>query len=107
MKSNVFTLAAAVALLFVAMARPSQMAAQGLPSYKVLYTFAGGTDGANPIGLAGDGRGNLYGITNFGGDLSCNRGFGCGTVFKVNTKGAETVPWAFTGAADGNCIFMY
>jgi hypothetical protein len=35
---------------------------------KVLHTFAGGTDGANPLaGLTIDAKGSLYGATQFGG----------------------------------------
>jgi uncharacterized repeat protein (TIGR03803 family) len=84
----------------------TQLGAQQRPSYKVLYTFSGGTDGGFPTGLAGDGKGNFYGITNLGGNLACplNPGVGCGTVFKMNANGTETVPWAFTGGADGDCI---
>jgi uncharacterized repeat protein (TIGR03803 family) len=45
---------------------------------RVLYSFAGGTDGAGPVGgLVRDGRGNLYGTTYQGGAT------GYGTVFKV------------------------
>jgi uncharacterized repeat protein (TIGR03803 family) len=49
----------------------------------VLYTFAGSTDGAEPSGLIQDKAGNLYGTTVYGGDLNCDRGLGCGTVFKI------------------------
>ncbi|MBZ5703745.1 MAG: hypothetical protein LAN63_00155 [Acidobacteriia bacterium] len=50
----------------------------------VLYSFAGGTDGAYPNStLVRDAAGNLYGTTNFGGDLSCLGGWSCGAVFKI------------------------
>ena len=50
----------------------------------VLHSFAG-TDGAMPMGgIVLDGQGNLYGTTYAGGDLTCNSGEGCGTVFKLN-----------------------
>jgi uncharacterized repeat protein (TIGR03803 family) len=69
---------------------------------KVLHNFTGGTDGANPsAGLISDAAGNLYGTTLYGGDLSCNSGTGCGTVFKLTPSGKETVLYSFTGAADG------
>jgi len=62
----------------------------------VLYSFAGGADGANPFaGLIRDEAGNLYGTTSSGG-LS-----GQGTVFKVDPAGNETVLYSFTGGTDG------
>ncbi len=70
----------------------------------VLYTFTGGTDGAYPYaGVVRDIKGNLYGTTYQGGDLSCtiNSSFGCGTVFKVDPTGKETVIYAFKDGADG------
>ena len=68
----------------------------------VLYTFAGGSDGQFPGGLIGDPAGNLYGITGAGGGFtSCGDSFGCGTVYKVNPQGRETVLYRFTGGADG------
>jgi len=64
----------------------------------VLYSFTGGADGAFPLaGLIRDAAGNLYGTTEYGGDLTCNSGVGCGTVFKVDTTGKETVLHSFTG----------
>jgi len=67
----------------------------------VLYNFTGGADGANPsAGLIWDAKGNLYGTTPYGGDLrGC--GGGCGVVFKLSSKGQETVLHRFTGGADG------
>lgn len=66
----------------------------------VLYSFTGGTDGANPVaGLVRDAAGNLYGTAPSGGDASCSLSFsiGCGTVFKLDTTGTETVLHTFTG----------
>jgi uncharacterized repeat protein (TIGR03803 family) len=61
----------------------------------VLYSFAGGADGACPVGgLVQDPSGNLYGTTIFGGDC-------CGTVFKLDPTGKETVLHIFTGGGDG------
>jgi uncharacterized repeat protein (TIGR03803 family) len=49
----------------------------------VLYTFTGGNDGGTPGALIQDAKGNLYGNTNTGGDLSCGQGSGCGVVFEL------------------------
>ena len=66
----------------------------------LLYSFTGKADGASPFGdLIRDVAGNLYGVTRYGGDFSC--GGGCGTVFKVDVSGKETVLYSFTGAPDG------
>jgi uncharacterized repeat protein (TIGR03803 family) len=66
----------------------------------VLYSFKGGTDGANPKNLI-DVNGELYGTTSYGGGSGCGGG-GCGTVFKVNSKtGAEEVLDRFQGGDDG------
>ena len=60
----------------------------------VLHNFTAGEDGYNPeAGLVRDAQGNLYGTTYEGGDPACN----CGTVFKVDTTGKETVLHRFTG----------
>jgi hypothetical protein len=71
---------------------------------KVLYRFAGGNDGSNPIaGLIFDGAGNLYGTTTGGG----TGGFE-GTVFKLTPKKdgtwSESVLYSFcsfTNCTDG------
>ena len=64
----------------------------------VLYSFTGKADGANPFAsLVLDATGNLYGTTSEGGDLSCQPPYGCGTVFKVDPLGNETVLYSFTG----------
>lgn len=61
-------------------------------NYSVLYTFTGGTDGANPnADLIRDAEGNLYGTT-FGG------GSGFGVVFRIDAMGNETPLHIFNGA---------
>lgn len=71
----------------------------------VIYSFTGGSDGAHPGGgLIIDQQGNLYGTATAGGDVACNEGGslpGCGTVFKIDTSGNESVVHAFTGGSDG------
>ncbi len=62
----------------------------------VLYSFNGGSDGANPYsGLVADNAGNLYGTTSSGGT------YGYGTVFKLDATGNETVLHSFAGPTDG------
>src|SRR5208282_2256391 len=72
----------------------------------VLHTFTGPPDGASPTGLALDAQGNLYGIAG-GGDSACDPPYGCGTVFKVDASGNETVLHSFTGTGgDGADPFV-
>jgi uncharacterized repeat protein (TIGR03803 family) len=59
------------------------------------YTFKGGTDGFFPNGDLVNIKGTLYGTTKFGGGSTACGG-GCGTVFKVTSKGAEQVLHAFS-----------
>lgn len=55
-----------------------------------LHSF-NGVDGSNPSGaLVQATDGNLYGMTQEGGDTACNRGTGCGTVFKITPVGTLT-----------------
>jgi uncharacterized repeat protein (TIGR03803 family) len=65
----------------------------------VLYSFAGGTDGATPYaGVTFDASDNLYGTTTAGGASSA------GTVFQLaNSNGTwtENVLYSFTGGSDG------
>jgi uncharacterized repeat protein (TIGR03803 family) len=60
----------------------------------VLHNFAGGSDGWLPIGasLVRDSAGNLYGTTPQGGSNDF------GVVFKIDTRGNETVLHTFSGS---------
>jgi uncharacterized repeat protein (TIGR03803 family) len=69
----------------------------------VLHSFGGGTDGIMSMAsLIRDSAGNLYGTTEYGGVTGgvCGTS-GCGVVFKLDTAGAETVLYKFTGGSDG------
>ncbi len=75
--------------------------------YTVLYSFcsvSGCPDGEGPVAtLVLDAQGNLYGTTGAGGGTGCN-GNGCGTVFKVDTSGNETVLYSFNGGTADGCF---
>jgi uncharacterized repeat protein (TIGR03803 family) len=73
-------------------------------SLTTLHSFAGGSsDGEYPLGgLAVDSSGNLYGITQNGGDLSCNAPYGCGIVWALSLTGTETVLHIFSGTDGAN-----
>ncbi len=73
-----------------------------------LYTFSGGSDGANPDETVVQGNdGNFYGTTLFGGDSSCTVSTytGCGTVFKIDSTDTFTILHDFSGGADGGVPF--
>jgi len=77
----------------------------------VLYAFKDSADGAYPYaGVIFDAKGNLYGTTSNGGNMSgpnCKVAHGCGVVFELSPPSGgigawtETVPYTFTGATDG------
>jgi uncharacterized repeat protein (TIGR03803 family) len=61
--------------------------------------FFRGPDGASPVSLFRDSKGNLYGSTGGGGK------YGNGTVYKLSPSGNRwtlTTLYSFTGGADGN-----
>jgi uncharacterized repeat protein (TIGR03803 family) len=70
----------------------------------VFYSFnlANGTDGWQPAGnLVRDAAGNFYGTTLAGGQQQSCFGFGCGTVFRIDPSGNESVLYAFGDSPDG------
>jgi uncharacterized repeat protein (TIGR03803 family) len=68
---------------------------------RVVHSFAGGVDGANPYSGLTFLKGLLYGTTGFGGGSGCG-GSGCGTIFSIDpASGAEKVVYSFGGGADG------
>jgi uncharacterized repeat protein (TIGR03803 family) len=72
-------------------------------TFKVLYSFTGGTDGGFPGNgnLIMDSRGNLYGTTTlFANNM-------VGTVFKLSKEGKETALYTFLGNGEGpNGVIM-
>lgn len=68
---------------------------------QVLYTFTGGTDGANPQGnLLMDSAGRIYGGAQDGGSVTC----GCGTIFRLTPSSGVwhfEVLYTFQGAQGG------
>jgi len=77
--------------------------------YKVLYSFQGGNDGANPVGgLTLDAAGNLYGVTANGGNENqmcwSDFGTGCGIAFKLTPSATS---WSksllYTFCSQNNC----
>ena len=62
---------------------------------KVLHSFAGGTDGANPNGgLVLDNKGAVYGTSQIGGDQEGEcRPNGCGTVFALRLPAKSGGKW--------------
>jgi uncharacterized repeat protein (TIGR03803 family) len=71
----------------------------------VLYSFAGGSDGAYPTfgDLTFDRQGNIYGTTPDGGSGSC-AGVGCGVVYELSPSSGgwtEKILYSFRGGQDG------
>jgi len=83
--------------------------AWAVSKYRVLYSFQGGSDGADPSGgLTFDVAGNLYGATLAGGNQNtlCNTfsETGCGTVFKLTPgAGGWTKSLLYSFCSESNC----
>lgn len=68
----------------------------------LVYQFLGVPDGSIPSGgLLRDAQGNLFGTTQEGGYPSCSYLAGCGTIFKLDASGKESVLYSFKGGEDG------
>lgn len=91
-----FVCGAALLTLTAFAARPAQA-----QSYSVLHGFTNTPDGGNPNPLIRDGQGNIYGTTQWGGMICGGGGYTCGTMFKIDTAGNETVLYRFAGQGDG------
>jgi uncharacterized repeat protein (TIGR03803 family) len=76
--------------------------------FKVLHSFSGGSDGAEPLAGLSIRSGTLYGTASVGGDPACNAFAlpGCGTVFKMTPgKGGGAqfqIIYSLAGGTDGS-----
>jgi len=86
----------ALLLLAAVAVRPAEA-----QTYTVLHAFGAGTDGAVPGPIIRDPQGNLYGTTRFGGIPTCGEDT-CGTVYKIDNVGNETVLYRFQGGTNGS-----
>src|ERR1700683_2199965 len=83
-------------------------ASAGAATFKTIYNFAGGSDGANSQAALTVGPGGmLYGTTTVGGNIQACSGVGCGPACALtrpaSSGGAwtKTILWVFGGAGDG------
>jgi uncharacterized repeat protein (TIGR03803 family) len=63
-------------------------------TFTILHTFTA-AEGGPTWNLIRNNQGNLYGTTAIAGDLGCNFGQGCGTVFKLTAQGELEVLYSF------------
>jgi uncharacterized repeat protein (TIGR03803 family) len=74
----------------------------------VVYSFTGNADGSTPASLVLDAAGNIYGETGEGGLNTDNCQFGCGVVFKIDTKGNQSTlhefSWSSTSTDGAHCL---
>jgi len=65
-------------------------------NFQTLYSFTGEANGEFPYAqVTRDAEGNIYGTTAGGGLPSANCPFECGTVFRVNESGDQSVIYRF------------
>jgi len=68
----------------------------------ILYSFKGGSDGADPLSELLIFDGDLFGATQYGGRSARLCASGCGTVFRFSVaSNVEKVLYAFKGGSDG------
>jgi uncharacterized repeat protein (TIGR03803 family) len=67
----------------------------------LLYSFAGGNDGQYPAAAPISTGGEFYGTTALGGNGGCHAVHGCGTVYKLNASGHESILHVFKSGTDG------
>jgi hypothetical protein len=94
----------ATGLLLALASGAEKPAVEKAASEKIIYSFTGGSDGANPQSdLILDSEGNLYGTTYYGGSGTVCGNSGCGTVFELKRKDGwkEEVLYSFKGGDDG------
>jgi uncharacterized repeat protein (TIGR03803 family) len=105
MKSDGSTIARHMVVSGLAILLPLTMlvAVSAAQTFQTLYMFNGGTDGSTPMaGLMLDGKGNLYGTTEYGGLPTECGDMGCGTVFRQNpTTGKYAVLHRFDAYKGG------
>lgn len=70
---------------------------------RVLHRFGNLNDGRYPVSGLVESKGVFYGTTSRGGS-ACRRP-GCGTVFRMNASGSETVLYSFRGTPDGRAPY--
>src|SRR3984957_7333960 len=93
--SQTFTRALAAPIIAVAFLTLATYQTSG-QTYTSLHNFTGRSDGGYALApVIIDSEGNLYGATFQGGDMHCSPGQGCGTIFKIDSSGNETVLYAF------------
>lgn len=70
-------------------------------SYRTMFSFGGGADGASPASVLTPMNGALYGTTLYGGIARPLCSTGCGTVFSIGLTGVQKVIYRFKGGKDG------